>query len=95
MTKHVDQVDQAVEFIESARKSGGRAMSHCWHGMNRSVTVLVAYLMKYESMTAEEANDLIKQTRPQADPYWEALTKYSEDYLSGGGGKGEQEENKE
>ena len=48
-----------------------------------SVTLLVAYLMKYEGMTAAEANDLIKKSRPQADPYWGALQEYSNNYLSG------------
>ena len=38
--------------------------------------------MKYEEMTAVEANDLIKKSRPQADPYWDALQEYSNNYLS-------------
>ena len=38
--------------------------------------------MKYEEMTAVEANDLIKQSRPQAGPYWDALQVYSNNYLS-------------
>lgn len=40
--------------------------------------MLVAYLMKYADMTATEANDLIKRTRPQADPYWDPLEDYAE-----------------
>ena len=74
-------LDKAVTFIEAARKSGGRVLSHCWHGRNRSVTTLVAYLMKYEGMTAKQANDLIKQTRPQADPYFDVLAAWSKKYL--------------
>ena len=38
--------------------------------------------MKYEEMTAAEANDLIKKSRPQAGPYWDALQEYSDNYLS-------------
>ena len=38
--------------------------------------------MKYEGMTAAEANDLIKKSRPEADPYWGALQEYSKKYLS-------------
>jgi protein-tyrosine phosphatase len=75
---HVHHIDKAVEFIEQARREGGKAMSHCWYGKNRSVTMLVAYLMKYADMTATEANDLIKHTRPQADPYWDPLEDYAE-----------------
>lgn len=77
MRNHLDELDEAVEFVESARKSGGRVLSHCWYGKNRSVTLLVAYLMKYEGMGANEANNLIKETRPQAAPYWDSLEEYS------------------
>jgi hypothetical protein len=35
MRVHLAKVDKAVEFIESARKAGGRVLSHCWHGRNR------------------------------------------------------------
>lgn len=76
--KMMKYLDQAVEFIETARTSGGKAMSHCWHGKNRSVTLLVAYLMKYQNMKPKEANNLIKKTRPQAAPYWEPLEEYSQ-----------------
>lgn len=38
--------------------------------------------MKYEGMIAADANDLIKQSRPQAAPYWAALQDYSDSYLS-------------
>ena len=81
MLRDLATLDKAVTFIEAARKSGGRVLSHCWHGRNRSVTTLVAYLMKYEGMTAKQANDLIKQTRPQADPYFDVLAAWSKKYL--------------
>ncbi len=48
-----------------------------------SVTLLVAYLMKYENMNASTANDLIKRTRPKADPYMDVLSAYSEKHLGG------------
>jgi len=46
-----------------------------------SVTLLVAYLMKYEGMSAAQANYLIKKTRPQAAPYFGVLRAYSTHYL--------------
>lgn len=82
MQDHTDKLEKAVDYVESVRLAGGKAMSHCWYGRNRSVTLLVAYLMKYEGMTATEANDLIKKSRPQAGPYWDALQEYSNNYLS-------------
>lgn len=39
--------------------------------------------MKYEEMSATQANDLINKTRPQAAPYFNALNEYSKRYLSG------------
>ena len=81
MAHRLDDLDQAVDFIESARKSGGKAMSHCWYGRNRSVTLLVAYLMKYEGMGMHEAHHLIQLTRPVADPYQDVLKKYAKHYL--------------
>ena len=77
MKTHLSDLDYAVEFIESARKAGGKVLVHCWYGLNRSVTNLVAYLMKYEGMNASDANDLINITRIGADPYFEALDDYS------------------
>ncbi len=38
--------------------------------------------MKYERMSAVEANDLIKKTRPQAAPYFGVLAEYFKLYLS-------------
>lgn len=76
MRSHMDELEAAVDFVEAARRSGGRVLSHCWYGLNRSVTLLIAYLMKYEGMGAEEANDLIKETRPHAAPYWDSLQEY-------------------
>ncbi|KAL9184854.1 hypothetical protein ACHAXT_002631 [Thalassiosira profunda] len=78
---NLENLDEAVDFVESARRSGGRVLSHCWHGKNRSVTLVDAYLMKYQGMTAEEANDLVQRTRPQADPWWGDLENYAAEYL--------------
>mmetsp|Transcript_36957 Transcript_36957/g.66479 ORF Transcript_36957/g.66479 Transcript_36957/m.66479 type:complete len:357 (-) Transcript_36957:57-1127(-) len=81
MNKNLDKLDMAVEFIESARKVGGRAMSHCWFGRNRSVTLLVAYLMKYEGMDSEDALHLVQKTRPIADSYRDSLQYYYQEYV--------------
>jgi len=78
---HLDQLDNAVDIIEATRKSGKHVMSQCWYGLNRSVTLLVAYLMKYEGMDAEEATNLIRESRPEADPYFDVLQAYYEEYL--------------
>jgi hypothetical protein len=81
MLSRLDELDIAVDIIEVTRKTGKNVMSQCWYGRNRSVTLLVAYLMKYEGMDAEEANDLIMETRPEAAPYFDVLQAYYEEYL--------------
>ena len=86
MENRLEDLDRAVEFIERARESGGRAMSHCWYGRNRSVTLLVAYLMKYESLSYDEALVLVQKTRPKADPYKNVLDAYSKRYIVSSGG---------
>lgn len=60
---------------------GGKALSHCWYGKNRSVTLLVAYLMKYEGMKRDDAIALIQRTRDIADPYLDVLHLYEKKYL--------------
>ena len=35
MRGHLDELEKAVETIESTRKVGGRVLSHCWYGKNR------------------------------------------------------------
>jgi len=89
MLRHLDELDRAVDFVENARKSGGKVMSHCWHGRNRSITLLVAYLMKYQGMSAMDAVELLQQTRPIADPYRDSLYKYGKHYLHLGKGSEE------
>jgi protein-tyrosine phosphatase len=83
MEINVAKLDEAVEYIALARASGGKAMSHCWYGRNRSVTLLVAYLMKYEKLSSEEALLVVQKTRSTAAPYQNVLDAYRERYLNG------------
>lgn len=39
---HLNDLDKAVDLVDSVRRSGGKILSHCWYGKNRSVTLLVA-----------------------------------------------------
>lgn len=84
MIDHLDRLDKAVDLIDRTRKEDdeSKIMIQCYHGKHNSVTILVAYLMKYENMTANEATSIIKQTRPKAAPYYYILEEYSKKYLS-------------
>ncbi|ESO09347.1 hypothetical protein HELRODRAFT_126528, partial [Helobdella robusta] len=56
--------DKAKRFIESARRSGGRAFVHCELGMNRSITLCLAYLVEYSRMDLNVALKQILIHRP-------------------------------
>ena len=84
MAKHIDdELNDAVDYIEEVRKAGGKVMSQCWYGRNRSVTLLVAYLIKYGGFDyneGEEVLHLIQKTRPIADSYREVVNTYGKNY---------------
>ncbi|KAK3083833.1 hypothetical protein FSP39_003858, partial [Pinctada imbricata] len=53
----------AAEFIESALKSGGRVYVHCWAGVSRSATIVLAYLMLKKGMRLNDAHRLVASKR--------------------------------
>ncbi|XP_010436083.1 PREDICTED: dual specificity protein phosphatase 1B isoform X2 [Camelina sativa] len=60
--------DECFSFIDQAIQSGGGVLVHCFMGMSRSVTIVVAYLMKKHGMGFSKAMELVKSRRPQALP---------------------------
>ena len=72
--------DEAIAFIEEAKKAKKGILIHCFAGLSRSVTITVAYLMKtLYPMTRDDALALIRQSRPAAEPnrgFMETLLKY-------------------
>jgi atypical dual specificity phosphatase len=75
----VDIVDDTVMpetltlFIEGARKlnkwvsKGHKVFVHCFAGMSRSVSVVIAYLITYHGMSYADAFKLVKEKRRQAN----------------------------
>ncbi|XP_010532705.1 PREDICTED: dual specificity protein phosphatase 1 isoform X1 [Tarenaya hassleriana] len=60
--------DDCAGFIDEAKKQGGGVLVHCFVGRSRSVTVVVAYLMKKHGMTLSQALQHVKSKRPVASP---------------------------
>ncbi|CAA7012968.1 unnamed protein product [Microthlaspi erraticum] len=60
--------DECVEFIDEAKRQGGSVLVHCFVGKSRSVTIVVAYLMKKHGMTLNQALEHVKSKRPVASP---------------------------
>lgn len=48
-------LDAAVAAVHVAVESHGKVYVHCSAGLNRSPTVIIAYLVRHRSMTLEEA----------------------------------------
>ena len=50
-----------ISFIESAAKSGGNVLVHCYAGVSRSSTIVIAYLMQTKQMTFDTAFAFVKR----------------------------------
>lgn len=59
----MDQIDKFVRFVDDVRAGGGAVMVHCFAGVGRTGTMLATYLVK-EGLTAQEAIDRVRKTRP-------------------------------
>lgn len=59
---------EAFHFIEEAKMCGEKVLVHCHAGMSRSVTVIIAYLMKYYNHTLDSAYEFVKQRKPNISP---------------------------
>ena len=57
-------IDVGVEFVREQIEDGRTVLVHCAKGRGRSATILAAYLMKYEGLSVEEANQKMKSIRP-------------------------------
>ncbi|KAI4373967.1 hypothetical protein MLD38_012022 [Melastoma candidum] len=60
--------EECIDFINNAKAAGGNILVHCFMGISRSVTVVVAYLMKQRGMRLPQALEHVKRRRPQAAP---------------------------
>ena len=60
--------DEAADFIYQAVRSGGKVMVHCYAGVSRSTSCLIAYLIKYKGYTFREGLELCLRGRPIVEP---------------------------
>ena len=60
--------DNANEFINKCKAEGNILLVHCKLGISRSPSFIIAYLIKNNKMSAEEALEFVKQKRNQIKP---------------------------
>jgi hypothetical protein len=58
------RIPSLCESIHSSLTEGKNVGVHCQVGVSRSVTLVLAYLMKYEGLSLKEAVERVKSCRP-------------------------------
>ena len=57
-----------IDFINECKNSNGKVLVHCYKGVSRSVSIVLAYLIYTYRKTVEESLELIQTHRRRADP---------------------------
>lgn len=63
-----DIFDPIADHIHSVEMKQGHTLLHCAMGVSRSVTLCLAYLMKYHSMSLLDTHNWTKSCRPIIHP---------------------------
>eukprot|EP00898_Chlorokybus_atmophyticus_P001862 jgi/Chlat1/2677/Chrsp18S02985 len=66
-TRINEHFDAACKFIDEARLKGN-ILVHCYAGRSRSVTIVMAYLIKCQHMTLQDALASVRTVRHSAEP---------------------------
>lgn len=60
--------DECSDFITTGLQNKQTVVVHCLEGMSRSVTVVLAHLMKSDQLSVDEAVAFMKKIYPKANP---------------------------
>lgn len=75
-------VTTAVETIDHYVKTGNIVYVHCVHGVSRSVSIVIYYLMIYHNMSFDSAYSKILFLRPSISPHNNFVRHIKKLYLS-------------
>jgi atypical dual specificity phosphatase len=64
----LEDVEKAVDFVQAHVERGDTVYIHCKAGRARSATVALCWLMKYRSLTAEQAQQKLLECRSHVNP---------------------------
>jgi protein-tyrosine phosphatase len=59
---------EATDFIRKAINEGKGVLVHCFAGVSRSASIVIAYLIKYHKMEFNSAFNYVKNKRPWINP---------------------------
>jgi len=62
------EIDPCIDYIHQGILKKEGTLVVCTAGMSRSATVCIAYLIKYQAKTYQEAFDLAKKARVYVNP---------------------------
>ena len=60
--------DETNKFISDAMVNNGNVLVHCYAGISRSTSIIIAFLMKHQKMNFNKAMELIKEKRGKIQP---------------------------
>jgi atypical dual specificity phosphatase len=63
-TPSLKQLDNTIDFMKKKIERGKSVLVHCAAGKGRTGTILAAYLVKEENLTAVQAINKIRELRP-------------------------------
>jgi len=64
----LQRFDECLGFIEAAINGGGTVLVHCYYGVSRSATIVIAYLMKKYKSKYDKAFERAKSKRTLVQP---------------------------
>jgi protein-tyrosine phosphatase len=74
----------AIEIIDNELAMGNKVLVHCFAGISRSATIVIAYLMWKNRWAFSKAYEYVKSKRPIVDPNFGFITQlyaYGQDVL--------------
>ena len=60
--------EESNKFINKAKMSGGALLIHCKYGISRSVSLIIAYLIKYLGFSVIRALNFLRNIKQQINP---------------------------
>ena len=75
--KITGKLHEIVEIVEECKNEGEVVLVHCYKGISRAPTAVLAYLIKYCNMDFESAFSYLKRKVPKIDPNLGFLMKLS------------------